>query len=555
MHSPATAALNQIMTTHQRTAEQQHPLENNTRTTTEQQQQQQQQQQQNTHRKKKKNSHQNHHKGRYSLSLFSQQQQNKNNNNSMNCSPFSIPSANTSTPTLLSGQPSSPGYASLSAAAQSPTAGHEAGATSRAARHQSLTTAMPAGFLARYLSPSTNTSTTANSHQYSPVPGPSARRDDYHPSCASASTTTISPVAAASSSSQPSQRALARSYTLAPESLASASAVAALNSSHSSLRFAPPPNNNNNNNNNNISQQPSLRTTPLLPSPRTTLDNRSKQGPASSAQDRPNNPASTPASQLEAKVVILGMQGVGKTSIVHRYTTGSFSYSLTSTIGASFCTKKLSVDGCKVRLQIWDTAGQERFRSMAPMYYRGANAAILVYDITNMESFLDIQNWLDELRQNMSGDLIIQVVGSKADLAADRRAVDLDDAQGRLAAWTAGAVRPEDGQLVLTTTAAATVATAAVVDDSSSSGTGVGWTHVGISEVSAKDDFGIEELFLILSRRLVLRKAQIDALRMQRSRDSVRVDHAHLPPDHPDYIPPLAPGSSAPAAPHAGFCC
>jgi small GTP-binding protein len=54
------------------------------------------------------------------------------------------------------------------------------------------------------------------------------------------------------------------------------------------------------------------------------------------------------------------MTGVGKTSIVHRYTTGSFSYSLTSTIGASFCAKKLSVDGCKVRLQIWDTAGQER---------------------------------------------------------------------------------------------------------------------------------------------------------------------------------------------------
>ncbi|KAI8443160.1 RAB5B, member ras oncogene family, isoform CRA_b, partial [Phakopsora pachyrhizi] len=132
-------------------------------------------------------------------------------------------------------------------------------------------------------------------------------------------------------------------------------------------------------------------------------------------------------SQLEAKVVILGMQGVGKTSIVHRYTTGSFSYSLTSTIGASFCTKKLSVDGCKVRLQIWDTAGQERFRSMAPMYYRGANAAILVYDLTNQESFSDIQNWIDELRQNMTSDLIIQIVGSKADLAHDRRAVDLDE--------------------------------------------------------------------------------------------------------------------------------
>ncbi|WAQ93331.1 hypothetical protein PtA15_18A391 [Puccinia triticina] len=172
--------------------------------------------------------------------------------------------------------------------------------------------------------------------------------------------------------------------------------------------------------------------------------------------------------QLEAKVVILGMQGVGKTSIVHRYTTGSFSYSLTSTIGASFCTKKLSVDGCKVRLQIWDTAGQERFRSMAPMYYRGANAAILVYDITNKDSFHDIENWLAELRENMSGDLVIQVVGSKADLAPARRA----------------------------------------------GGEGYG-SPVGITEVSAKDD-----------------SALIEGLRSQASRDSVRIHAQNPSPHH-----------------------
>ncbi|KAM0752849.1 hypothetical protein T439DRAFT_271380, partial [Meredithblackwellia eburnea MCA 4105] len=122
----------------------------------------------------------------------------------------------------------------------------------------------------------------------------------------------------------------------------------------------------------------------------------------------------------------VGSQGVGKTSIVHRYTSGHFSYSLTSTIGASFLTKRLVVDGCKVRLQLWDTAGQERFRSMAPLYYRGALAAILVYDITNLESFYDIKNWLDELRRNMSPDLIIHVVGSKVDLAPTLRAVDLE---------------------------------------------------------------------------------------------------------------------------------
>lgn len=186
------------------------------------------------------------------------------------------------------------------------------------------------------------------------------------------------------------------------------------------------------------------------------------------------------------------------------------------------------------------------------MYYRGANAAILVYDITNMESFFDIQNWLDELRQNMSADLIIQVVGSKADLAADRRAVDLDEAQSRLAAWTAGVVRPEDGQMVLSPSGGP------LGDEGSSSSTGPGWTHVGISEVSAKDDFGIEELFLILSRRLVLRKAQIDRLRMQRSRDSVHVHHSHGS-SNPNHRSPLSSSSDnhnpSSSSQSSGFCC
>ncbi|KAK9762037.1 hypothetical protein K7432_012601 [Basidiobolus ranarum] len=108
---------------------------------------------------------------------------------------------------------------------------------------------------------------------------------------------------------------------------------------------------------------------------------------------------------LEAKVVILGSQGVGKTSLVVRYVQRTFSPNCPSTIGASFMTTKLAVDNCKVRLQIWDTAGQERFRSMAPMYYRGANAAIIVYDITSRKSFDEIETWVQELRKNMAEDL------------------------------------------------------------------------------------------------------------------------------------------------------
>ncbi|KAG2190271.1 hypothetical protein INT46_005600 [Mucor plumbeus] len=74
-----------------------------------------------------------------------------------------------------------------------------------------------------------------------------------------------------------------------------------------------------------------------------------------------------------------------------------------------------------VKLQIWDTAGQERFRSMAPMYYRGASAAILVYDITSEESFIEMISWMEELNKNMPDDLIIHVVGNKIDLESDRK--------------------------------------------------------------------------------------------------------------------------------------
>ncbi|KAF8558982.1 ras-domain-containing protein [Imleria badia] len=118
----------------------------------------------------------------------------------------------------------------------------------------------------------------------------------------------------------------------------------------------------------------------------------------------------------------MGNTGVGKTSLLHRYTQNKFDpRNVTSTTGAFFVTKKVYVDGLKVRLQLWDTAGQERFRSMAPMYYRGANAALLLYDITNASTFDDIRGWLAELKKNCPPELIIYIVGSKADLHHQRQ--------------------------------------------------------------------------------------------------------------------------------------
>ncbi|KAF8913727.1 P-loop containing nucleoside triphosphate hydrolase protein [Gymnopilus junonius] len=125
---------------------------------------------------------------------------------------------------------------------------------------------------------------------------------------------------------------------------------------------------------------------------------------------------------IDSKIVIMGNSGVGKTSLLYRYTQNKFDpKNTTSTSGAFFVTKKVYVNGLKVRLQLWDTAGQERFRSMAPMYYRGANAALLLYDITNASTFEDIRGWLEELKKNCPPELIIYIVGSKADLYRHRQ--------------------------------------------------------------------------------------------------------------------------------------
>ncbi|CAO3589746.1 unnamed protein product [Absidia cylindrospora] len=82
--------------------------------------------------------------------------------------------------------------------------------------------------------------------------------------------------------------------------------------------------------------------------------------------------------------------------------------------------KTLNVDNCKVRLQIWDTAGQERFRAMSQLYYRGAQAALLVYDITSEESFIELHSWVEELKRVVGDELVMVVVANKVDLESRR---------------------------------------------------------------------------------------------------------------------------------------
>ena len=133
--------------------------------------------------------------------------------------------------------------------------------------------------------------------------------------------------------------------------------------------------------------------------------------PAGAPADLPNSSASEP---LEIKVVIVGDADTGKTSLSIRYCHGEFE-SHQPTIGANFLKVRVVVEGTEISLQIWDTAGQERFRSMAPMYYRGAKAAICVFDVTNEESFHRVSSWLRDLKPFADPNCVICLAGNKCD--------------------------------------------------------------------------------------------------------------------------------------------
>jgi len=129
------------------------------------------------------------------------------------------------------------------------------------------------------------------------------------------------------------------------------------------------------------------------------------------------------------KLLIIGESGVGKSSLLLRFTDDAFDPEQAATIGVDFKVKTVKVNGDKVKLAIWDTAGQERFRTLTPSYYRGGQGVILVYDVTNRESYSKIENWLTELETySTNQDLVKMLVGNKCDLESHgERAVSKEE--------------------------------------------------------------------------------------------------------------------------------
>ncbi|CAM6085588.1 unnamed protein product [Calypogeia fissa] len=133
---------------------------------------------------------------------------------------------------------------------------------------------------------------------------------------------------------------------------------------------------------------------------------------------------------LRIKLVLLGDSGVGKSCIVLRFVRGQFDPSSKVTVGASFLSQTIALqDSTTVKFEIWDTAGQERYASLAPLYYRGASAAVVVYDITSPDSFNKAQFWVKELQKHGSPGIVMALVGNKADLHESRE-VQTEEAKG-----------------------------------------------------------------------------------------------------------------------------
>ena len=128
------------------------------------------------------------------------------------------------------------------------------------------------------------------------------------------------------------------------------------------------------------------------------------------------------------KVLLLGDSTVGKTCFLLRYCDKTFQEAHLSTIGLDYRLKTMTLkSGKNIKLQIWDTAGQDRFRAITKNYYKGANGIILIYDVTNVQSYENVKNWISQIREEANPNVVIYLAGNKVDVSEQEKLVKTED--------------------------------------------------------------------------------------------------------------------------------
>ncbi|XP_042320366.1 ras-related protein Rab-12 [Sceloporus undulatus] len=223
---------------------------------------------------------------------------------------------------------------------------------------------------------------------------------------------------------------------------------------------------------------------------------RRPRGPPSHSHSRQRRKQPPRPADFKLQVIIIGSRGVGKTSLMERFTDDTFCEACKSTVGVDFKIKTVELRGKKIRLQIWDTAGQERFNSITSAYYRSAKGIILVYDITKKETFDDLPKWMKMIDKYASEDAELLLVGNKLDCEVDR---EISRQQGEKFAQQITGMR--------------------------------------FCEASAKDNFNVDEIFLKLVDD-ILKKMPLDVIRNELSNSILSLQPE---PEIPPELPPPRP--------------